>query len=63
MVAQHLTLHAPEGGNDRRDLVRYVNAVALRLNHLLQTTHLSFDAAQARQLFSVVNRHTAVSFL
>ena len=63
MVAQHLALHAPERGDDRRDLVHDVNAVALRLDHLLETAYLPFDAAQARQLFGVVNRHTAVSFL
>lgn len=63
MIAQHITLHAPERGDASVNLVSYLNAVALTCDHLLQTAHLPFDAPQARQLFGVIDRHTAVDFL
>ena len=53
MVMQHINLHAAQGVDDRRDLMRDVETVPFGLDHFLQSAHLSFDAPQTRQLITV----------
>ena len=60
MVAQHIVLDAPQGVNDCRDLMNDVETIALRVNHLTQSAHLSFDAIQSRTLPVVVDFNAAV---
>ena len=53
MVMQHINLHAAQGVDDRRDLMRDVETISLGLDHFLQAPDLSFDALQTRQLIAV----------
>jgi hypothetical protein len=50
MVAEHIFLHAPQSVDDCRDLMNDVETISVRVNHLLQPAHLTFDAAQTRLL-------------
>ena len=51
---EHINLHAAQGVDDRRDLMRDVETVAVGLDHFLQAPDLSFDAPEARQLVVVI---------
>lgn len=60
MFAEHVALDAPEGVDDRRDLMHDVEAVSVRVDHFLKSAHLSLDAAQTRDLFVVFDFDAAV---
>src|SRR5687768_6504121 len=46
MISHELPRHAPQRLLDRSHLRHDVGAVPILLNHLLQSAHLPFDAAQ-----------------
>lgn len=53
VMMQHVNLHAAQGVDDRRDLMRDVETTTFGLDHFLQTPDLPFDAPQTRQLLFV----------
>jgi hypothetical protein len=54
MTMQHINLHAAQGVDDRRDLMRDVETVPVGLDHFLQAPDLSFDAPETRQLIAMI---------
>ena len=55
VVAQHVTLYAPERGNDRSGLVNNIEAVPAIMDHLLKSSNLTFDAAKPWYLTRVID--------
>lgn len=53
MFAEHIVLDAPESVDDRRNLMHDVEAISVCADHFLKSAHLTFDAAQMRDLFVV----------
>lgn len=60
MVTDHVRLDAPQRCDDRVYLVRDIDAIAFRLDHLLNAAHLPFDPTQPRDLLLVIDRDAPV---